>query len=324
MREEKDKKDLNWLRRVSSFAQARIVLTANNFRIFDRLEGKGKTPLAVSKAISADGRATELLLHSLAAIGLLEKEGNKFKNAPVASEYLVKGKTGYQGDILSHNNGLWDSWSNLDTAVKTGKPQRRARDHSSFILGMHNLALQKVGKVIGHISLKGVRRLLDLGGGPGTYSMAFSEKGIEVDLFDFPETLKIARKLVREAHLEKSIRLLPGDFTKDKWAGNYDMVFISQILHAYGPDECISMLKKSNDALTPGGRVVVQEFYLEENRTSPAWGALFAINMLVNTPHGRSYTVKEITSWLKKTGFRDIGHKILDETVLVSGTKKPS
>jgi ubiquinone/menaquinone biosynthesis C-methylase UbiE len=318
---EKGKKDLNWLRRVSSFAPARIILTANNFRIFDHL-GKGKTADAVSKALSTDKRATGLLLNSLTAIGLLKKEGNRYRNSSVASRYLVKGKTDYQGDILSHYDVLWDNWSGLDTVLKTGKPQRRSHDHRSFILGMHNLALQKVDKVIGNINLEGVRRVLDLGGGPGTYSMAFAKKGMDVTLFDYPDTLKISRKLIKEAGLGRNIRLLPGDFTENDWGRNNDMVFISQIFHAYGPEACIAMLEKCYDSLTPGGRVVVQEFHLDGSRTSPTQGALFAINMLVNTPAGRTYTAKEISSWMKKTGFTSISHKVLDDTVLISGTKK--
>lgn len=322
MRKEEDAKDINWLRRISSFAPARIILTANNFRIFDRLEGKGKTAEEVSHKISADRRATGLLLNSLTAIGLLEKEGNRFRNSSVASRYLVKGKPGYQGDILSHYSVLWDNWSALDTVLKTGKPQRRSHDHRSFILGMHNLALLRVKKVIGNINLEGVRRALDLGGGPGTYSMAFARKGIEVTLFDYPDTLKISGRLIKEAHLERAIGLQPGDFTEDEWGDNFDLVFISQILHAYGPEQCIAMLKKCYDSLRPGGRVVVQEFLLDENRTSPPKGALFAINMLVNTPGGRTYTVKEISSWMKKARFTALSHKILDDAVLISGTKK--
>jgi predicted O-methyltransferase YrrM len=322
VRKERDGNDLKWLRQISAFASARIILTANNFRIFDLLERKGKTVAALSRALSTDPRATGLLLNSLVAIGLLEREGARYRNSRVASKYLVKGKSDYQGDILDHNDVLWDNWSGLDAALRTGRPQRRAHDHRSFILGMHNIALQKVGKVTGNIDLKGVRRVLDLGGGPGTYSMAFAEEGMDVTLLDYPDTLKISRRLIRASRLEKRIRLMPGDFMKDAWGGNYDIVFISQIFHAYTPEECAEMLKKSYGSLAPGGKVIVQEFHLDESRTSPLQGAIFAINMLVNTPGGRTYTVKEMSSWMKKAGFRAIGHRLLDETVLVSGTKK--
>ncbi len=313
---------LKWLRQISSFMPARIILSANRYRIFDHLEYGGKTPAALAAAVKTDRRATGLLLNSLAAIGLIRKKNGRYANAPVASRFLVKGKPEYQGDILDHNNVLWDNWSGLDTVLKTGKPFRRSHDHKSFILGMHNLAAMKAGDVTGTIGLKGVRRLLDLGGGPGTYSMAFAKKKIEVTLLDLPETLKISRRLARESGLEKTMRFMPGDFTKDQWGSGYDMIFISQIFHAYTAEECLSMLRKSYAALEPGGRVVVHEFYLDETMTNPLQGAIFAINMLVNTPGGRSYTPQEMSRWMKKARFSPVEQKLLGETVLLTGTKK--
>jgi ubiquinone/menaquinone biosynthesis C-methylase UbiE/predicted transcriptional regulator len=318
----KDPKDIGWLRRISAFAPSRIILTANKYRIFDYLEGRGRKADALSKAIGTDRRATELLLNSLVAIGLLEKKGGNYRNAGVASRYLVKGKTDYQGDILRHNDVLWDNWSGLDEVVKTGRPNRKSHDHESFILGMHNLALQKVREVLKNIDLKGIKKVLDLGGGPGTYSLAFAKKKMEVTLLDFPDTLRISKKVIASAGMEKEIRLLPGDFMKDELGSGYDMIFISQILHAYGPDECIALIRKCRASLEKGGRVVLQEFHLDESRTSPLQGAVFAINMLVNTPRGRTYTPYEMSAWMNKAGLRVIDKKILDETVLITATKK--
>ena len=324
MTEPAEKRDLAWLRQVSSFGVSRIILTANNYRLFDHLEGKGKTAGDLAKAISADSRAAELLLNSLVAAGLLLKKDILYRNTSVASKYLVSGKPFYQGDILNHYSTLWDNWSGLDTVIKTGKPFRKAHDHEAFILGMHNIAMQKVREVTKSIRLSGVKSLLDLGGGPGTYAIAFAGKNIEVTLLDFPETLKIAKRLIDSSGLGSKIKLLPGDFTKTCLGSNYDMVFISQIFHAYNDRDCLSLLKKSAAALKPGGRVVVHEFYLDETKTNPPQGAIFSINMLVNTAGGRSYAPSEISSWMKKAGFANITEKILGETVLISGTNKKS
>jgi ubiquinone/menaquinone biosynthesis C-methylase UbiE len=321
MKRNERKKDLSWLRQVSSFASSRIILTANNFRIFDHLAPPGKTAQLLSRRISADARATELLLNSLVAIGLLEKKKGAYRNTPVASRYLVSGKPEYQGDILRHYGTLWENWSGLDTVLKTGKPSRRARDHQAFILGMHNLALLKVRNVLTALDLRGVKRVLDLGGGPGTYAMAFAKQGKEVVIMDFPETLKIAKKLIGKEGLGRKIALLPGDFTGDDIGSGYDLVLISQIFHAYDAQTCISMLKKCHQSLNQGGKVVVQEFALDETRTSPPQGALFAINMLVNTPGGRTYTPKEMTGWMHTAGFRNAKTTFLDESVLIAATR---
>jgi predicted O-methyltransferase YrrM len=322
MKQPARKKDLPWLRQVSSFAVSRIILTANNFRIFDHLAFPGKTAELLARTISADARATGLLLNSLVAIGILEKKEDRYRNTPVAARFLVSGPPDYQGDILRHYSTLWDNWSGLDTVLKTGKPFRKVHDHESFILGMHNLALQKVKKVVASLDLKGVRHILDLGGGPGTYAMALARKGRQVTIMDSPDTLKIARKLIRRSGLSGSVRLLPGDFTSDDLGTGYDLIFISQIFHAYAEAACISMLRKSCDALNPGGKVVVQEFLLDETRTAPLQGVLFAINMLVNTPGGRTYTPREMIAWMKKAGFGYMKTKIIDETVLITGSKK--
>jgi hypothetical protein len=313
---------LKALRQLSSFMPARIVLTANHYRIFDRMGAEGQGAVSLSRELKTDRRATELLLNSLVAIGLLKKKNDRYSNAPLAARYLVKGKPRYQGDILEHYNTLWDNWSGLDTVLKTGKPSRKIHDHESFILGMHNIAALKEKDVIKGLDLREVRQLLDLGGGPGTYSMAFARKKIDVTLLDFPDTLRISKKLIREAGLEKRIRLLPGDFTKDAWGSGYDMVFISQIFHSYTAEDCIRMLGKSRAALNPSGKVVVQEFYLDDSRTNPPTGAIFAINMLVNTPGGRTYTPKEMSVWMKKAGFARTEEKLLGDTVLLIGTKK--
>lgn len=322
MKKADSRKDLAWLRQISSFAASRIILTANNFRFFDHLNPPGKTARALAKELSVDVRAAEMLLNSLAAIGLLRKKDLTYSNTPVAARYLVSGKPEYQGDILRHYSTMWDNWSGLDTVLKTGKPHRRSHDHESFILGMHNLASLRTKGFLSSLDLSGVTRALDLGGGPGTYSMALAQKCKEVTLMDFPETLKIAKKVIGKAGLSKRIKLLPGDFTSDDIGTGYDLILISQILHAYDEKACIAMLKKSFQALNPGGRAVIQEFPLDETRTSPLPSALFAINMLVHTTGGNTYTPKEMSGWLKKAGFNNIKTRLLEETVLVEGRKK--
>lgn len=317
------RRDLLWLRQVSSFLAPRIILTANNLRLFDHLDGKGLTPAGLSRRLGTDARATGLLLNSLAGLGLLSKRSSVFRTTRVASRYLVSGKKEYQGDILRHYDSLWKSWSGLDEVVRTGKPNRAPRDHRSFILGMDNLARLKVRQVVDAIGLEGVRTVLDLGGGPGTYAEEFSRRKKLVTLFDFPETLEIAREVITPSAMQR-ITLMPGDFTTDDFGRGYDLILISQIFHAYSPADCTTMLRKCRRALNPGGRVVVQEFLLDESGTAPLWGALFAINMLVNTTSGRTYSPKEVTGWMKKAGLLKVSSRILGETVLISGTKNRS
>jgi ubiquinone/menaquinone biosynthesis C-methylase UbiE len=240
----------------------------------------------------------------------------------MAKQFLLKDGPAYQGDMLRHADSLWKSWSGLDDVVKSGLPTRAGgRDHESFILAMHNNAAPHAPDVIKALDLRGVKRALDLGGGPGTYSMALAGKGISVTLFDLPNTVDIAKKLILGSGIG-NIGFLTGDFHTDNIGNGYDLVFISQIFHSLSEDESLALLEKSRRALNPKGKIAIQEFFLETNRAFPASGALFSVNMLVNTPSGRSYSAREIRDWLARTGFKGITVKRLNETVVLTA-KKP-
>ncbi len=302
-----------------SFQTSRVLLTANNFRVFDHLE-RDQSSRSLAKTIHTDVRATEILLDALTGIGLLIKRKNRYRNSAKASYFLVSGGPHYQGDIIRHVDSLWDNWSGLDTVVKTGLPNRRSRTHTDFIRGMHNLAVLKAKKIIRTINMKGVKKALDLGGGPGTYSMEMAGKVERVVLFDVPDTMKIAKGLIREKDIN-NIDVVQGDFINDDIGSGYDLVFISQILHSYSPADNLKVLRKCRKALNKDGRIVVQEFFIEEDRTQPSHSALFSVNMLVNNTGGRCYSPGEIRQWLLKAGFRRPAKKMVSDAVLVMAVK---
>ncbi len=311
-------KAANELRKIwSGFRQARVLITANNYRIFDHLS-KQRSVRVLSHKLNTDARATEILLDALAGIGLLTKQGSSYINTKIASQYLVSGSPYYQGDIIRHADTLWKNWSGLDEVIKTGKPYHAARNQEAFILGMHNIASLKAKDVIKAIGLKGVKKALDLGGGPGTYSLEMAGKGVNVTLFDFPGTIRIAKRVAAKGKTGR-IHFKSGDFMSEDIGKGYDLIFISQIIHAYSDKDNLRLLKKCRNALNNGGRIVIQEFLISKDRTHPMPGALFSVNMLVNTARGRCYTPGEIKSWLSRAGLKELAEKLLDDTVLISG-----
>lgn len=298
------------------FWSSRVLLTANNYRIFDFLTAP-RTAAELARKMQTDPRATEILLDAATGLGLLKKAAGAYRNTPLAASFLVAGSPFYQGDILRHADGLWKSWSGLDETVRTGKPDRAVPlDRDAFIRGMHNLASLKAAEVIQTIGLKGVRKALDLGGGPGTYSMEMARKGVSVTLFDLPDTVRIAKSIIRKARV-KGIAYLEGDFLADEIGDGYDLILISQIFHAFSPEENLRTLQKCRGALNPGGRVVIQEFFLDSGRTSPPQSALFSVNMLVNTEGGRCYSPSEMKKWLARAGFKDARETLQEDTVLI-------
>lgn len=308
------------LRRLwNGFWQSRVLLTANNLGVFDYLKSR-KTASEIAKALKLDKRATEILLDALTGLGLLKKSSNRYKNSSISDKFLTKDSPYYQGDIIKHADVLWNNWSGLDDIIKTGKPNRKAHDHDAFIKGMHNIASLKAKDVVKAIDLNGVKKAIDLGGGPGTYSIEMAKKGISVVIFDMPDTIRIAREIIRKTKI-RNIEFIEGDFISDSIGSGYDLVFISQVLHAYSEKECLGIIRKSRSALNKGGRIVIQEFYISKDRTNPLQSALFSVNMLVNTNGGRCYAPFEIKKWLLRAGFKGIKEDILDDSALISGTK---
>jgi 2-polyprenyl-3-methyl-5-hydroxy-6-metoxy-1,4-benzoquinol methylase len=314
--------DLAGLRKLYlGFVSSMVILTANQLGIFEGLK-KASSAADISGKLKIDLRAAEILLDALAGLGLVSKNRiGRYRNAPVSNKYLVKGSRLYQGDIVRHAYTMWQNFSALDEVVRTGRPARRGFDHEAFIMGMHNLTVLRTDSLIKAIGLRNVNSMLDLGGGPGTNAIAMAKKGVKTTIFDLPETIKIAKKVARTEGV-KGIRFIAGDFHVDSIGSGYDLILLSQILHAYSAEENMELLRNCKTAVNPSGRVVVQEFPINEKRTSPPHSALFSVNMLVGTEKGRCYTPKEIKRWLSETGFKNIVIKYLPETVLIMGERK--
>jgi SAM-dependent methyltransferase len=302
------------------FRASRVVLTANSLRVFENI-GKGRTADDLAGVLSTDPRATEILLDAVAALGLLKKSGTIYRLTLPAKQFLLPDSPWYQGYMLRHADTLWKSWSGLDDVVRTGEPNRSSeRRHDVFIRAMHNNAVLRVKAVINALNLRGVRTALDLGGGPGTYGIELAKRGIDVTLFDLPGTLEIAQDMIRQSRV-KNISFRSGDFHLDDIGSGYDLVLLSQVLHSNSETETQTLLGRVFDALAQRGRIAIHEFTLNEDRASPVPGALFSVNMLVNTAGGRSYTRKEMKGWLTKAGFKKTTVKDLGDTVVVTGRK---
>lgn len=303
------------------FMPSRVILTANSLGVFDNLK-KAVSALEVAKKLKTDLRATGILLDALAGIGLVIKsKDGRYRNASLSNRYLLKGTHHFQGDIIRHAANMWQNFSVLDEILKTGRPARLSFDHEAFILGMHNLTVLRTENLIKVLGLKGVDTMLDLGGGPGTNAIAMAKKGVKATIFDLPATINIAKKVARREGV-KNINFISGDFHMDSIGLEYDLILVSQILHSFSAEEDMALLRKCMAAVNPGGRVVVQEFPINDDLTVPPHSALFSVNMLVGTEKGRCYSPGEIKQWFAEADFKNIVIKNLPETVLIIGKRK--
>ncbi len=283
--------------------------------LFTRLAEGPATAGELSRATGCDRRGTAMLLDALTSLELLEKKGDSYATTPFSSEYLSTASEAYLGHIILHHHHLMEGWSRLDQAVRNGTPTwsgpSRNRDdgiRESFLMGMRNMATQAAPLIVPAIDLSARKRLLDLGGGPGTYAIHFCRHNprLQAVILDLPSTRPVAERSVAEAGLGERVSFVAGDITRDPIDGGFDVLWVSQLLHGEGPAVAARIIDKGVRALLPGGLVLVQEFILDDNRAAPLFPALFSLNMLVNTPEGQSYSQAELAGMMAEAGVRDI------------------
>ena len=298
---------------IRAFQDSRVILTAVELDAFAAVGG-GATAEDAAARMHSDPRATEMLLNALVALGLLEKRNQQFRCLPVAERHFTAGPHDARGAV-GHMVSLWRTWSNLTDAVRTGTAaghqemaERGGDWTTTFIAAMHQNATERAPHVVAAVGAAGVRRMLDVGGGSGAYSIAFAgaAPALAADILDLPTVLPIAQGHIDAAGLSSRIHLRSGDLRRDDLGSGYDLVFVSAICHMLAPDENRDLLRRCYAATAPGGRIVIQDFLLEPDRTAPKFAVLFALNMLVGTAAGNSYTEAEYASWLEETGYGEI------------------
>ena len=294
---------------IRGFQESRVILTALELDLFSAI-GSGATAAQAAATAGTEARATEMLLHALASLELVRKEGAVFHNSPVAARFLAASSPDSARMAMLHTVGLWHRWSGLTECVRTGTaaPDERSMESTeAFIAAMHNNARQRAAQ-LAQAAAAGANRMLDVGGGSGAYAIAFTEANakLRAEVLDQPAVLAIAERHIREAGLEERISTRVGDLRTDEFGGGYDLVLISAICHMLGVEENRNLLARAYRALAPGGRVAIQDFLLRADKTGPRAGALFSLNMLVNTEGGASYSEEEYTAWLREAGFGEV------------------
>jgi 2-polyprenyl-3-methyl-5-hydroxy-6-metoxy-1,4-benzoquinol methylase len=247
-------------------------------------------------------------------LGFLVKKDSKFSNTHESGEYLVKGEPGYMAGLM-HQVNLWDTWTSLTECVKKGSsvinhPDRvNERDPEwlkAFIAAMHYRAKNNAAEIIARINMKNVNKVLDIGGGSGIYAMAFvnASTNITATVFDLPNVIPLTHEYIHKEKMAGKINTAIGDYNVDNLPIGYDLVFLSAIVHSNSYRDNRMLVSKCAGSLNPGGRIIIKDQVMEDSRIKPGRGALFALNMLVATAAGDTYTEKEIKEWFDHAGFR--------------------
>jgi (2Fe-2S) ferredoxin/predicted O-methyltransferase YrrM len=312
------------------FQESRVLLTGVELDIFSAV-GSGASADEVAARVGCNARATEMLMNALVALGLLAKQGTIFQNTDLSAKYFVAGSAEDARAATLHLVNLWRTWSTLTKCVRAGTSVSQAEGASrgaewtqSFIAAMHRNARARAPLVVAAVGATGATRMLDVGGGSGAYSIAFAaaNQNLQIDLLDLPAVIPIAQGHIEKAGLGGRIRTRAGDLLADEFGEGYDLVFVSAICHMLGIDQNRDFLKRCFAALAPRGRVVIQDFILEPDKTGPKWAALFALNMLVGTQSGNTYNEAEYSAWLTEAGFEDVRQvRLPGPSNLIVGTR---
>jgi len=300
--------DVNEL--IRGFMASRAVLTALELDVFTAV-ADGASADVVAGRIQASPRGTEMLLHALAALKLLRKENGIFKNTSLSARFFVDTSPDTARKALLHTANLWSRWSNLTTSVRAGTPAPKAGNGgwvNTFIAAMDRNSRERAQAVVNAVGAESIRRILDLGGGSGAYSIAFARANPQVtaEVLDLPDVIPLTQAYIRQAGLADRIHTRVGDMLSDPLGHGFDLVLLSAICHMFSAEENSALFRRAHPALAAGGRLLLQDFILEPEKTAPRFAALFSLNMLVGTRAGSSYSEPEYTAWLKAAGFGEV------------------
>ncbi len=299
---------------IMSFMKSRVILTASELDLFTKLDETPLTAKEIAERHDFNLKGLTRVLDCLATFGFIIKEDGRYCNSEKGAFFSSR----HPETILPmslHFNRLWNTWGSLTDSVRNKKGKRHnfiaklnKKDREAFIGAMHVIGGTLSKDIADFYHAERFECLLDIGGASGTYTMAFLKKNpkMKAILFDLKEVIPIAKKRLAKDGFLGRVKLVAGDFYIDKLPDGCDLALLSAIIHQNSPAENIALYKKIYNALKPGGALLIRDHIMDESRTLPSTGALFAINMLVNTAGGDTYTFDEVEDTLKKAGFTDI------------------
>jgi ubiquinone/menaquinone biosynthesis C-methylase UbiE len=298
-----------------SFAPARVLQASVQLDLFSHIAAGNMTGAEIARAANASERGTRMLLDALVVFQLLAKTGDRYELTPLSAKYLVRDSPEFLGAIVEGEH-LWQAWGNLTETVRKGHPiiaveqQEKAEQFfPGLIRGLHVMNAEparRLAQALGAGQTRSGLRVLDVACGSGVWSIPIAEADREARFMmqDFPGVLEHTREYLRRQGLEERCDFLPGDLKKvDFGEGLYDIALLGNIVHSEGEGSSRDLFKRVHRALKPGGKICVIDMIPNEDRTGPPFAIIFAINMLVNTAEGSTFTLAEYTGWLNDAGF---------------------
>jgi len=296
-----------------AYRYSQVLFTAYESGLLEKLSQlKGGSPGQIADEVNLSEKGVARLLSTLCALKIATKNQGRYKLAGEYRALFDPAAEDYLGGMFDHEIHLQKRWINLLYSVKSGNPvkksdqPRTSKDRDRFIRAMAILGRRSSPEVINKLKLKDNQHILDLGGGPGLYMESFLAPyaHTKVTLFDQTETIRFAKKRLAAHPSFDRMSFIEGDILKDNYGKNYDIIFISNVIHIFSLEQILAIIKNCHRSLKPAGRVLIKDFFLNEQQTGPVFSSLFSLHMMLSTEHGGCYRVSEIMDLLRESGFR--------------------
>ena len=300
----------------TAYWESQTLLTANRLRIFDVLADGDRSADEVAAELHLDPRSTALFLRACVGLGLLQEKSGRFENSGVAAAFLVTRSPAFMGNVIRYSDQLYGTWGKLEDALRSGRPALPAETYlgddpvrtRSFVQAMHERALGIARALVGILDLKGRRAMLDVGGGPGTYSVLLTERfpGLKSEVLELPGVAAVARDLVAAAGASDRVTLRDGDYHSAAFGTGKDVVLMSGMFHRETEHACRSLIERAADCLVSGGLLVVSDVFTDEGGTHPPFATMFGLNMMLTAPDGGVHSDSDVKRWMAEAGFAEL------------------
>jgi len=295
-----------------------IIEAAINHGLFDALDESPQTAVQLARRARISERGATAVLNALVGLQLLTRKGTRYALSPESATFLVSTRSPFYGTFFYHmTRQLIPKWLQLGKAVRTGKPVRTVNSHrggakffADFVESLFPLSFPAASALGEHLEISKAKQpihVLDIAAGSGVWGIALAKQSPHVKLaaVDWPEVLRVTGRVARQHGLGKRLTKIPGDLLEVDYGNGHNIATLGHILHSEGRDRSQRLLKKVFKALSPGGTIAIMEFVVDSDRSGPPMGLLFAVNMLVNTKAGDTFSFKEMSSWLREAGFKN-------------------
>ena len=305
--------DVTW-----GFAVTHIISTAVELDLFTCIDNGHSTVEALARETGSSNRGLRILLDALAGLRYLEKADGHYRLAPVARVYLSQRSPSYLGGVVLHSRQLQANWMRLTGVVRTGRAPHAVEseeDHGEFfaqfvdaLFALHSPAAVTAARELWPDGPAPGRRVLDIGAGSAVWSLAFARRNPQarITAADWPLVIeRVTSRCVAREGASDRYDYLPGNFRHaDFGEAQFDVAILGHICHSEGPARTRQLFARVHRALKPGGHILIADLIADDQRSEASFPLLFAVNMLVNTEEGDTFTLAEYRQWLQAAGFK--------------------